>query len=305
MSASAITLIDVGARDGLQNQPKILPSAQKVALIERLAIAGVTRIEAASFVNPKLVPQMADADAVMAALRASAATRDKQPTYIGLALNRRGAERALAAGVGEVGFVIAVSDSFNRKNQGCPTAETLAAWPEIAALCLEAKTPATITISTVFGCPFEGEMPLERVVELVTAIARTGAHEIALADTIGVADPTRVKSVIQAVRAAAPANPLRVHFHNTRGTGIANAYAAWESGVTVFDASVGGLGGCPFAPNATGNIASEELLYMFARMGVSTGIDLAAMIETARWLSGALETPLPSLVARAGCFPQA
>ena len=294
-----IEIVEVGPRDGLQNEPGVLPTHTKIELIQRLLAAGVRRLEAASFVNPKKVPQMADAEEVLKAL-----PRVADVVYIGLVLNRRGFERALAAGCGEIGMVVVASDAFNRRNQGVSTDESVAAWLDIAAAAHAAGVRVQVTVSSAFGCPFEGEIAPERVVELARRVAEGGPHELALADTIGAAVPSQVTELVGRVRAALPGLPLRCHFHNTRNTGIANAYAALEAGVGVLDASLGGIGGCPFAPAATGNIATEDLLYMLERMGVQTGIDLGSLIETSRWLQAKMGRPAPGMLAKAGPFPR-
>jgi hydroxymethylglutaryl-CoA lyase len=294
-----IEIVEVGPRDGLQNEPGVLPTHTKIELIQRLLAAGVRRLEAASFVNPKKVPQMADAEEVLKAL-----PRVPDVVYIGLVLNRRGFERALAAGCGEIGMVVVASDAFNRRNQGVSTDESVAAWLDIAAAAHAARVRVQVTVSSAFGCPFEGVIAPERVVELARRVAEGGPHELALADTIGAAVPSQVTELVGRVRAALPGLPLRCHFHNTRNTGIANAYAALEAGVGVLDASLGGIGGCPFAPAATGNIPTEDLLYMLERMGVQTGIDLGSLIETSRWLQAKMGRPAPGMLAKAGPFPR-
>jgi hydroxymethylglutaryl-CoA lyase len=289
----------VGARDGLQNESAVLSTGDKVALIRRSTDAGVRRIETASFVNPRLVPQMADAEAVMEAL---GATPDGQ-SYIGLVLNRRGLDRALATTVDEVNFVVGATDGFTTANQGSTVAETMA---EIEAMLPEAAgagRPTTVTISVAFGCPFEGEVSVAQVSALAARAAAAGAGEIALGDTIGVAVPAQVVEVAEAVGAVIADARLRMHFHDTRNTGVANVYAALTAGVSTVDASVGGAGGCPFAPNATGNVATEDVVYALDRMGVSTGIDLEATIATGRWLGEQLGRDLPAALGRAGGFP--
>lgn len=294
-----IELVEVGPRDGLQSEPEAVPTAVKVELIGRLVDAGLKRIEVASFVNPKRVPQMADAEAVLAALP----PRD-DVQYIGLVLNRKGFERARAAGCREIGMVTAATDSFSKRNQGASVADTIAAWEEIAPLAQAAGIRAQVTISVAFGCPFEGEVPQQRVVEVATRLARPNPIEIAIADTIGVAVPSQVTELVDRLRQALPAVPLRCHFHNTRNTAVANAYAAVLAGVRTLDASVGGVGGCPFAPNATGNVATEDLLYMLSRAGFATGVDLAKLIDTAKWLQEQRGKPVPSMVSKAGGFPR-
>jgi hydroxymethylglutaryl-CoA lyase len=294
-----IELVEVGPRDGLQSEPEILPTEAKVELIARLVQAGLRRIEVASFVHPKLVPQMADAEAVMAAL-----PRTPGVQYVGLVLNRRGFDRAQAAGCTEIGMVTAATDSFAQRNQGASVEGTIKAWEEIAPLAHAASIRAQVTISVAFGCPFEGEVPPRRVIDIARRLAESGPIEIALADTIGVAVPTQVTELIEAVRGEVPNVPLRCHFHNTRNTAVANAYAAVMAGVSTLDASVGGVGGCPFAPNATGNVATEDLAYMLTRAGFDTGIDLERLIATAHWLQAKRGKPVPSMVSKAGGFPR-
>lgn len=292
-------LVEVGPRDGLQSEADVLATPLKLELIGRLVDAGVRRIEVASFVNPRRVPQMADAEAVLAAL-----PRRPGVHYVGLVLNRRGFERALAAGCTEIGMVTAATDSFAVRNQGAPVEETLRIWEDIAPLAHAAGVRIQVTISVSFGCPFEGEVDADRVVALAERLARGRPLEIALADTIGVASPTQVTQLLAKLRNALPATRLRCHFHNTRNTAIANIYAAALAGVRTFDASVGGLGGCPFAPNATGNVATEDVLYMMSRSGFDAGVDLDRVIQTARWLEQVRGKPVPGMVARAGGFPE-
>jgi hydroxymethylglutaryl-CoA lyase len=295
-----VEIVEVGPRDGLQSEPGILPTAAKVELINRLVGAGIRRLEVASFVNPKKVPQMADAEQVLAALPKRA-----DVTYVGLVLNRRGFERAFAAGCNEIGMALAVSDTFNRRNQGVSSEESIAAWLDIGKAAHAAGVGAQITISAAFGCPFEGEIPVARVVEIAKRCAEGKPREIALADTIGVGVPSQVTELVARVREAVPGMPLRCHFHNTRNTGLANAYAAVQAGVGVLDASVGGIGGCPFAPAATGNIPTEDLLYMLQRSGVQTGISLDALIDTGKWLQEQLGRGVPGMLIKAGSFPGA
>jgi hydroxymethylglutaryl-CoA lyase len=295
-----IEIVEVGPRDGLQSEPGIVPTAVKISFIERAIECGLRRIEVASFVNPQRVPQMADAEDVLRGLR-----RRDDVVYIGLVLNRKGFERAAAAGCNEVGMAVVASDTFNRRNQGVSSDESVAAWLDIAARARAAGLRAQVTVSAAFGCPFEGEVPVARVVELAQRVAEAQPFEIALADTIGVGAPAQVIEVVERVRAAIPGIPLRCHFHNTRNTGIANAYAAVAAGVTTLDASLGGIGGCPFAPAATGNIATEDLVYMLERSGYATGVDLDAAIETGKWLQEQLGRPVPGMLVKAGRFPPA
>jgi hydroxymethylglutaryl-CoA lyase len=298
MAASNVEIVEVGPRDGLQNEKVLFSTEQKVSLIERLIAAGARRIEAVSFVNPKRVPQMADAEAVMAGV-----PRRADVKYIGLVMNARGFERALAAGVNEVNFVVVASDTFNRRNQGVGTAESINTLAEVAAAARAARMPLSVVVAAAFGCPFEGEMPIGRLIGVLGKIAENDPREVALADTIGVGAPNEVTERFAAVKRLMPEVALRAHFHNTRNTGIANACAAIAAGVTALDASVGGIGGCPFAPAATGNIPTEDLCYMLQRMGVETGLSVPALIETAHWLEAQLGRGVPAMLGRAGMFP--
>jgi hydroxymethylglutaryl-CoA lyase len=257
-------------------------------------------VEVTSFVNPKKVPQMADAEALMAALPEVAGVE-----YIGLVLNRKGFERARIAGCHEVGMAVIASDTFNRRNQGVGTQESIAAWLEIASAAHAAGIKPQVTISAAFGCPFEGEIDAGRVIDIAKRCAEAQPIEIAIADTVGVGVPGQVTDLFGRLRDALPGVPLRGHFHNTRNTGIANAYAAVMAGAESLDASVGGIGGCPFAPAATGNIASEDLVYMLKRMGIETGVALGALIETAKWLQEQIGHALPGMLMKAGEFPRA
>jgi hydroxymethylglutaryl-CoA lyase len=296
-----IEIIEVGPRDGLQNQSAILSTADKVAMIEKLVDAGARRLEVASFVNPARVPQMAGAEEVIAAL-----PDRKNVTYIGLVLNARGVERAIQTKIDEVGAVAIATDSFGLRNQKQTWRESVEVSCDIIERAKKAGLRAQATISVAFGCPFEGEVPLSRVIEMARGIAKAGPHEIAVADTVGVGVPSQVKEMIAALREAVPGMPLRCHFHNTRNTGLANAFAAAEMGVDRLDASVGGIGGCPFAPSATGNIGTEDLIYMLHRSGFETGYDLAKLNAMAPWLAGRLNlSGLPAMVSRTDPFPQA
>jgi hydroxymethylglutaryl-CoA lyase len=295
-----IEIVEVGPRDGLQNEPGTLPLATRREFIERLVGCGLKRIEVASFVNPKRVPQMADADELVRGL-----PRRDGVHYVGLVLNRRGFDRALAAGCDEVGMVVIASDTFNRRNQGVTTAESVAAWLEMARAAKAAGIRAQVTISASFGCPFEGEVAPETVVGLARTLAEGEPVEIAIADSIGSGVPAQVTDLVGRLKQALPGMRLRCHFHNTRNTGIANAWAAVEAGVEVLDASAGGIGGCPFAPAATGNIPTEDLLYMLSRMGIETGVDLERTIATARWLEEQTGRKVPGLLTKAGGFPAA
>jgi hydroxymethylglutaryl-CoA lyase len=292
-------VVEVSPRDGLQNESTLLPTATKVALIERCLDAGIRRIEAVSFVHAGRVPAMADAEAVMAAV-----PRRDGVSYIGLVLNQRGLERALAAGVDEVNAVVVTTETFSRRNQGVSVTEALRAWAGIARDAHAAGVRASVTVSAAFGCPFEGEVAPRTVLEVVRRAADAGPDEVALADTIGVAVPTHVRRLVSATRAITGRVPLRAHFHNTRNTGYANALAAAEAGVTVLDASAGGIGGCPFAPAATGNIATEDLLYALHRSGYQTGVDQTALAATGTWICGELgKDHVPAMLGRAGPFP--
>jgi hydroxymethylglutaryl-CoA lyase len=293
-----LEIVEVGPRDGLQNEPDVLPIATRREFIERAVGAGLKRIEVASFVNPKRVPQMADADELVRTL-----PRHEGVHYVGLVLNRRGFDRAVAAGCDEIGMVVVATDTFNLRNQGATTAESVAAWLEMARTAHAAGVRAQVTIAASFGCPYEGEVAPERVVEIARAVAAGAPIEIAIADSIGAGVPAQVTDLLGRLKVALPGMRLRCHFHNTRNTGIANAWAAVEAGVDVLDASIGGIGGCPFAPAATGNIPTEDLIYMLSRMNIQTGVDLARTIETARWLGERFGRTVPGLVSRAGVFP--
>ena len=295
---SRVKLVEVGPRDGLQNEAEIVSTADKLGLIRRAIDYGIRRIEVTSFVNPKKVPQLADAEELAAMLP----ERDDM-TYVGLVLNRRGAERALATGrIDELGAVCVTSDSFGIRNQGQSSDESLAAAMEIVALAKEAGRSGQITIATAFGCPFEGRIAIDRVVEMAKRAADAGPREIALADTIGVGVPAQVSEMVGRVRDAVGDLPVRVHFHNTRGTGIANVWAAVIAGAATVDASLGGLGGCPFAPGAAGNVATEDVIYLLENSGIQTGVALPQVVEAAGWLAGVMGRPLPAMVSKAPAF---
>ncbi|MFF2555314.1 hydroxymethylglutaryl-CoA lyase [Nocardia sp. NPDC058058] len=293
-----VTVVEVAPRDGLQNESRIIATAAKVRLIERSIDAGLRRIEAVSFVNPQRVPQMADAEAVMAGV-----PRQPGVSYAGLVFNDRGLDRALAAGVDEINVVVVATDTFSRRNQGCTTQEGIDRWRALAERAAAAGLRRTVTIAAAFGCPFEGEVHPAAVLDLIDSVAAAHPDEIALADTIGVGTPDRVRAAVAGAMKRAPGIPLRCHFHNTRNTGYANAIAALEAGARVLDASTGGVGGCPFAPAATGNIATEDLLYMLDRMGVGTGVGMETVSATGLWLGEQLGAPVPALLGRAGGFP--
>ena len=300
MTAGIIEIVEVGPRDGLQNEDVLLATDRKVELIGRLVAAGIRRVEAVSFVHPRLVPQMADAEAVMASLPDAEGV-----SYIGLALNERGVDRALGAGVDEVNFVVVATDTLSRRNQGSTTAESIDTWERLMSSDDASGMRFGVTIGAAFGCPFEGEVPMERVVEVATRVAAAGPAEITLADTIGVASPGDVAQRFEAVREAVGSIPLRCHFHNTRNTGLANVFSAVLAGVQSLDASIAGLGGCPFAPDATGNIPTEDLVYMLQRMGEVPELSLPTLIDTALWLEGNIGRRLPGMLMRAGIFPTA
>lgn len=291
-----VLICDVGPRDGLQNEAAVLAPAVRAELCSRLAAAGLRRIEAASFVNPRLVPQMAGAEDVFAALPS-----DTGVLFTALALNERGYARALAAGARHVNYSFAVTDEFCRRNQNSTVADCVAAGHALVRRARADGVGITVTLSCCFGCPFEGVVAPEKVEAVVEQVLREAPDEIVLADTIGVGVPTQVRRLVPPLVAQGVVTGC--HFHNTRNTGYANAVAALESGATLLDGSVGGAGGCPFAPRATGNIATEDLVYLLAGMGLETGIRLDALIEASRWLGSQLAKELPGMLAKAGGFP--
>lgn len=299
--APHITVVEVSPRDGLQNESVVLSTEAKVSLIQRLVDAGARRIEAVSFAHPKLVPAMADAEAVMARV-----PRVDGVSYAGLILNRRGLDRALGTGVHEINVVVGVSDTFSRRNQNASTDEAMDAAGDVVSTARAEGLFTTLTLATSFGCPFEGEISPDRVMAYAVRGAALGVDELCLADTIGVGTPNQVRDFTARVRAEiGDGTALRYHFHNTRNTGIANAYAAVLDGVSVLDSSAGGIGGCPFAPNATGNIATDDLVYLLARMGLQTGIDLERLMPTSAFLTEQLGHEVPAMLPRAGNFPPA
>lgn len=300
MYTSPIEIVEVSPRDGLQNERAIVSTAQKLALIGHAIGAGSRRIEVTSFVNPRAVPQMADADDVCAGLP----DRD-DVTYIGLVMNLRGAERAIATGrINQLGAVAVSTDRFAMANQGQTSEGSVEAASAIIARARESGLTGQVTIAASFGCPFEGEVSEDRVLAMAEACARAGAVEIGLADTIGVANPAHVARLVERVGRAIAPLPVRVHFHNTRGTGLANVWAAIGAGARTVDASIGGLGGCPFAPGAAGNVATEDVVYMLERAGISTGLDLEQLIAANHWLAGVMDKQLPAMVGKAGGFPK-
>jgi hydroxymethylglutaryl-CoA lyase len=299
--ADRVEIIEVGPRDGLQDQDVTLSVDDRMALIGRLIDAGARRIEVASFVNAARVPQMADAEALIAALPPR-----KDVRTIGLVLNERGLERALATAIDEIGIVAVASDSFGLRNQKQTARESVDMAVGVIQRARVAGRAVNVTIGVAFGCPFEGEIAPSQVVDFAVRLAEAGPHEIALADTVGVAVPRQVRDLLSAVRRAIPQMPLRCHFHNTRNQGFANAYAALEEGVRRFDSSIGGIGGCPFAPAATGNIGTEDLVYLLERSGFETGFDTEKLRAIAPWLADRLElAELPAMASKAPPFPPA
>ena len=299
---ASVQIIEVAPRDGLQSEEARLTTAEKVELIGRAAAAGARRIEAVSFVHPDRVPQMADAEDVMRQLE-----RSEGVSYIGLVLNERGADRAVSARCDEINFVIVASETFSKRNQRAGIADCLVRWARVAAIANAAGLNTSVTIAAAFGCPFEGEVGVEAITSIVERLVGDGTvpDEIALADTIGVATPPQVRRAFSAVAGLVPNVKLRGHFHNTRNAGLANAFAAQEAGVRAIDTSLGGIGGCPFAPAATGNIPTEDVIYLFERSGVETGLDLGLAIEAAQWLGQRLGKRLPGMLEKAGPFPAA
>jgi hydroxymethylglutaryl-CoA lyase len=298
-----VQIVEVSPRDGLQNEKGVIETADKLALIERLIGFGATRIEVASYVNPRRVPQMADAESLVAGLRDVPGVR-----YIGLCLNERGVDRAIASrdggarGLDEAGCVLVSTDQFGIINQGQTVADGLVANTLMLKKAKDAGLFAQVTISAAFGCPYEGKVPAERVIDLAARMADAGAQEIALADTIGVGVPGQVRDLVGAVMDKISQIPLRLHLHDTRGLAPANAWAGYEAGCRIFDSALGGLGGCPFAPGAAGNVGTEELLYLFGRSGIATGLDLDAAVAANRWFATIMGRELPSRVGKAGDF---
>ncbi|HEY7537767.1 MAG TPA: hydroxymethylglutaryl-CoA lyase [Gaiellaceae bacterium] len=295
MPVVTVTICDVAPRDGLQNEAEIVAPETRGELVNRLAAAGLPRIETVSFVHPARVPQMAGAEEVVAAI-------DREPgvVYAGLALNEKGYDRLVATGLDEVHFAFAATETFNRKNQNASVEESVEAAGRIVARAHADGIRATVTIGVSFGCPFEGAVDPAFVLELAERLVAGGTDELVFADTVGVGVPRQVRHLVaEGVKLGVP---VGVHLHNTRNTGFANAFAAVEAGATVLDASVGGIGGCPFAPRATGNIGTEDLVYLLHGEGIETGIDLDALIGVADWLEGVLGRQLPGQVYRAGAF---
>lgn len=293
-----MTLVEVGPRDGLQGEPEILRTESKARFIELAIDAGLTRLEVASFAHPERVPQMADAEALIERLPDIDGV-----SFIGLIMNERGLDRALDTKVHEIGMVVVASDTYNRKNQGVDTDESISAWQTIARRARDNGLRANVMISSAFGCPYEGEIDTSRIVEIAKQVVAAGPAELGIADSIGVAVPDQVAELLGCVREVVGKLPLRCHFHNTRNTGLANAQAAVDSGVTCLDASIGGIGGCSFAPAATGNIPTDDLLYMLDRSGIETGVSLKRIIAASDWLAAELGREVPAMLPKAGIFP--
>ena len=296
---SKVSILEVGPRDGLQSEPEILPTEIKKEFITRTINAGIKNIEVTSFVHPKKVPQMADAEKLVESLP----DRD-DVTYIGLIMNQRGFERARDCGIDEVGMVIVSTDTYNMKNQNVVTQQSIDNWLDIASSAKSAGIRTSVVIACSFGCPYEGEVDPEHVASIAEQILKGEPDVIGLADSVGVAVPNQVKTTFALIKDLAPTIPLRTHLHNTRNTGLANAAAAVEAGVTIIDASTGGIGGCPFAPKATGNIPTDDLLYMLDRSGIQTGVNLKEIVKTTDWLENQLGRSVPAMVPKAGIFPE-
>jgi hydroxymethylglutaryl-CoA lyase len=290
----AVTVVEVGPRDGLQSEPEVVPTSAKVALVDMLSAAGCRHIEATSFVNPKWVPQLADAAAVLAGVQRRPGT-----VLSALVPNMRGLEAALEAGVDEVVIFAAASETFSRKNTNREIAAALAAYNEVAAASLAAGRRVRAYVSTVWGCPYEGPVAAETVRQVAQTLLEMGAYQVSLGDTIGVATPRKVQAVVELLRREMAEAQLALHFHDTRGLGLANVVAGLDMGITTYDSSVGGLGGCPYAPGATGNIATDDLLYMLDEMGIETGISLRGVIDASRYMMQTLGRELPSRYLRA------
>ena len=299
LNVSKISILEVGPRDGLQSEPEILPTEIKKEFITRTINAGIKNIEVTSFVHPKKVPQMADAEKLVESLP----DRD-DVTYIGLIMNQRGFERARDCGIDEVGMVIVSTDTYNMKNQNVVTQQSIDNWLDIASSAKSAGIRTSVVIACSFGCPYEGEVDPEHVASIAEQILKGEPDVIGLADSVGVAVPNQVKTTFALIKDLAPTIPLRTHLHNTRNTGLANAAAAVEAGVTIIDASTGGIGGCPFAPKATGNIPTDDLLYMLDRSGIETGVNLKEIVKTTDWLENQLGRSVPAMVPKAGIFPE-
>jgi hydroxymethylglutaryl-CoA lyase len=290
----AVTVVEVGPRDGLQSEPEVVPTSAKIALVDMLSAAGCRHIEATSFVNPKWVPQLSDAAAVLAGVQRRPGT-----VLSALVPNMRGLEAALEAGVDEVVIFAAASETFSRKNTNRDIAAALAAYTEVAAAALAAGRRVRAYVSTVWGCPYEGPVEAATVRRVAHTLLAMGAYQVSLGDTIGVATPRKVQAVVEQLRRDMAEPQLALHFHDTRGLGLANVVAGLDMGITTYDSSVGGLGGCPYAPGATGNIATDDLLYMLDEMGIETGISLRGVIDASRYMMQTLGRELPSRYLRA------
>jgi len=296
---SKVSILEVGPRDGLQSEPEILPTEIKKEFITRTINAGIKNIEVTSFVHPKKVPQMADAEKLVESLP----DRD-DVTYIGLIMNQRGFERARDCGIDEVGMVIVSTDTYNMKNQNVVTQQSIDNWLDIASSAKSAGIRTSVVIACSFGCPYEGEVDPEYIASIAEQILKGEPDVLGLADSVGVAVPNQIKTTFSLIKDLAPTIPLRTHLHNTRNTGLANAAAAVEAGVSIIDASTGGIGGCPFAPKATGNIPTDDLLYMLDRSGIETGVNLKEIVKTTNWLENQLGRSVPAMVPKAGIFPE-
>jgi hydroxymethylglutaryl-CoA lyase len=292
-------IIEVGPRDGLQNESRVISTQDKISYIELLVEAGLSRIEAVSFTRPDRMPQMADAEAVMAGVPRRDGVR-----YIGLVMNERGLDRAIASGVNEANIVVVATETFSQRNQSMSVMGALDGLDAMTQRASDAGLSVSVTIGAAFGCPFEGEVSTQQVADIVRVVARLDIDEIALADTIGVGTPADVKRLVTATMEITD-RPIRLHLHHTRNPGYANAFTALDLGVSALDASSGGIGGCPFAPNATGNIATEDLNYLLERSGSPTGLDFDRLIEASNFITGKLEISTPALLGRAGWFPAA
>jgi hydroxymethylglutaryl-CoA lyase len=295
---SSVEIVEVGPRDGLQDEPLVVPTDRKLAYIAAAVGAGVRRIEVASFAHPTRVPQMADAEAVIAGL-----DHADDVSYIGLVMNARGMDRAIASGIGEVNTVVIVTDSFSQENQGMSSREAVAMAADVAGRARQSGIRVGVTLSAAFGCPYEGVVDPDHVVHVAMDVAAAGVDELSLADTIGCAVPNQTEDLTAAVRTATGL-PVRVHLHNSRNTGLANAVAALAGGATALDSSLGGIGGCPFAPGATGNVPTEDLAHMLARMGVDTGLDVPALLDAVSLVEAITGHPAAGMLSRAGFFPR-
>lgn len=284
-----VTIVEVGPRDGLQNEAALVPAAAKVAFVDQLSASGLTMIEVSAFVSPKWVPQMADAAEVFAGITRKAGVR-----YTALVPNLAGLDRALAAGVSEVAIFAAASDTFSQKNINQSIDQSISNYASVVDRAFDHGLKVRAYLSTCFGCPFEGEVAPARVAEVAARLVGMGAYEVAISDTIGIAHPGQIPQVLDAVTARVPLNQVALHLHDTRGTALANVLAALDYGVTTFDSSAGGLGGCPYAPGATGNLATEDLLYMLHGLGIETGVSLPAVMEASLGIEGRLDHSLPS-----------